>query len=440
MEQTQTKDTDIRKLVLLSILIIIMLAALGQGCREKCVGPTMTVWEPVFAQRSEIMKTADLIEPQPIEAPGKIYFKDKYLFLNEVDKGIHVINNINPRHPKVIGFIDLPGNKDLAAKGNYLYADNYLDLVVLDITDKTNIVEINRIEEVFDAYYWYDEELGLMIDQIESEVEYQDCEGNYIDQPHTYWGWGWGRGFAEDASIALTSSNSSSSGAGIGGSLARFTIASDFLYTVNDWRMKIFDIAIGDSPIEGEDVDLGWGIETIFPYQDKLFLGARSGMHIYDNTNPAIPEYVSTYEHINTCDPVVVQDDYAYVTLRNGTECQTFTNQLDVINVADAANPSLVATFDMQNPHGLGIDGECLFISEGEYGLKLFNAANPLTIGDNLIYHHEDVHALDVIPLDNILMMIGHDGLHQYIYDCNDQLQWISSIHFDITSGPNGRD
>ncbi|MFY0626944.1 MAG: hypothetical protein JXR07_11650 [Reichenbachiella sp.] len=434
---SETKDTDFRKIIFLSILIIIMLSILAQGCDEKCVGPTITVYEPVFATRNEVMSTADFIGPAPIEMPGKIYFKDNYLFLNEYDKGIHVIDNTNPIHPEVIGFIDIPGNKDLAAKGNYLYADNYLDLVVFDITEKKNIFETNRIENVFDQYYWYDESQGgIMIDQIATEVEYQDCEGNYLDIPYGhYGGWGW---FAEDAlgspSRLVNTANSSTSGAGIGGSLARFTITDDFLYTVNEWRMKIFNIGIGDSPVEGENVDLGWGIETIFPYDDKLFLGARSGMHIYDNSTPSLPQYVSTYAHINTCDPVVVQGDYAYVTLRSGTECETFTNQLDVIDVSDVSSPSLVSTFEMENPHGLGIDGDCLFISEGAYGLKLFNASDPLTIGNSLIHHHTDVHALDVIPLNNILMMIGEDGLHQYVYDCNDQLQLISSIYFSTTT------
>ena len=153
-------------------------------------------------------------------------------------------------------------------------------------------------------------------------------------------------------------------------------------------------------------------------------------MHIYDKTDPAKPVYVSTFEHINTCDPVVVQDDLAYVTLRSGTECQTFTNQLDVIDISDVSKPELLVSYDMDNPHGLGINGTCLFIAEGEFGLKVFNATDPMAIDDNLIAHHDDVHALDVIPLDDVLFMIGNDGLHQYEYDCNGVLQYLSSVAF----------
>ena len=37
---------------------------------------------------------------------------------------------------------------------------------------------------------------------------------------------------------------------------------------------------------------------------------------------------------MTSCDPVVVQGDYAFVTLRGGTECQGFSNQLDIIDIS----------------------------------------------------------------------------------------------------------
>ncbi|MEP1782477.1 hypothetical protein [Reichenbachiella sp.] len=422
---TQLKNQKIvmGKLIASSLLFLLMLSILAQGCKEACETQMITYYEPIYAPKSEVLKDAEFESARPIENPGKIYYKDEYLFINEIEKGIHVIDNRDRSNPKEVGFINLPGNKDLAAKGNFLYADNYGDLVVLDISDKARIQQVNRIENVFDAYYAYNETHGLLIayEEVQEEVEV-DC-GNGSIMPHYY----------NDmlyASSAEISNSSSGGSTGIGGSLARFTITNDYLYTVNDYRLKLFDITITDSPVEGNSVDLGWGIETIFPYGDKLFFGARSGMHIYDNSNPSEPVFVSTYAHVNTCDPVVVQGDLAYVTLRNGTECETFTNQLDVIDISDVTNPELLISHDMQNPHGLGINGDCLFIAEGDHGLKVFNAADPLLIGDRLTAHHENVHALDVIPLDDVLFMIGNDGLHQYSYDCQNVFNYLSTISF----------
>ena len=207
--------------------------------------------------------------------------------------------------------------------------------------------------------------------------------------------------------------------------MARFAIAQNHLYVVDEWQMYVLDIANRFSPVQGNTVPLSWGIETIFPYRDNLFLGAVDGMHIFDVSNPGSPSFLSTYRHINSCDPVVVQDDLAYVTLRSGTECDGFTNQLDIVNISDLTNPSLEITYPMINPHGLGIDGGDLFICEGTSGLKHFNAQDIYNL--DLQEHFEGFHALDVIPFNNLLMLIGEDGFYQYSY-ANGELNLLSHI------------
>ncbi len=415
------------KLSVLVLLLLFFLTLLGTGCKEDdCPNQLVAYYDPVYAPMEQVRVTAAYENPREIENPGKIYYKDGFVYINEVDKGIHVIDNRDLKNPTAIGFVNLPGNKDLAARGDYLYADNYMDLVVLNIADQSAISEHARVQDVFDSYYYSHPTLGVMIDveMREEEIEI-DCEGG---QPAVGWFWGGG----EDALAFANNSSGDFSGVttGVGGSLARFTIVDQYLYTINEWRMKLFDISDLASPQEGNTVDLGWGIETIFPYKDKLFLGARNGMHIYDNSNPELPSYISTYSHINTCDPVVVQDDYAYVTLRSGTGCDNFTNQLDVIDISNVQQPTLVKTYPMKNPHGLGINGKCLFVAEGDYGLKVFDASDVQKIDENKIAHHKDVHALDVIPLDEVVFMIGNDGLHQYQYDCEKEFKYLSTIYF----------
>ena len=143
--------------------------------------------------------------------------------------------------------------------------------------------------------------------------------------------------------------------------------------------------------------------------------------------NKESPEWVSTYEHMTSCDPVVVQGDYAFVTLRGGTECQGFSNQLDIIDISDLVRPELFKTYSMINPHGLGVDDNCLFITEGEYGLKMFDISNLENI--ELIKHFEDISSIDVIPFMDVLMVIGSDGFHQYNYDCElGEIEYISTI------------
>ncbi|MCC6722951.1 MAG: hypothetical protein IT258_00475, partial [Saprospiraceae bacterium] len=178
-------------------------------------------------------------------------------------------------------------------------------------------------------------------------------------------------------------------------------------------------------------LNLGWGIETIFPYQNTLFIGSNSGMFIFDNSNPALPKQLSVFAHVTACDPVFVKDNYAYVTLRSGNECQGFSNQLDLIDITNFASPTLVKSFAMQNPHGLSIAGDNLFLCEGEFGLKTFSIADPLHLDEHLLDRETNLNAIDAISLNEqskLLMVIGEDGLYQYNFDDPSDLKLLSKI------------
>ena len=100
---------------------------------------TYTYYKPVYKTTAEVRANIKSNAPKAIEKPGKIYIRGSYIFLNDLDKGIHVIDNSNPAQPKNISFIDIPGSVDLAVKGNTLYADFFTDLVAIDISNPHNV-------------------------------------------------------------------------------------------------------------------------------------------------------------------------------------------------------------------------------------------------------------------------------------------------------------
>ena len=218
------------------------------------------------------------------------------------------------------------------------------------------------------------------------------------------------------------------SGPGVGGSLARFTLSGDHLYMLDGGDLQTVDVTAEANPQAIRKDFIAWDIETIFPYKENLFIGSSSGMHIMDISSPESPAMVSTYQHVQSCDPVVVDDKYAYVTLRSGTTCQGFTNQLEVINIENLSSPQLLYTYPMTNPHGLGIDNETLFICDGDDGLKAFDARDVSKISANMLAHYKDINATDVIPLGNVLLMIGEDGIFQYDYTDPSKMALLSHI------------
>jgi len=229
-------------------------------------------------------------------------------------------------------------------------------------------------------------------------------------------------------SNASSSGGVSSSGVGFGGSMARIGIKDKVLYLLDNSNLRIFDITTKSTPGLLANINAGWGIETLFLTDKNMFMGTTTGMIIWDIKNPQAPVRLSTYNHLRSCDPVIVDDTLAYVTLRTGTNCGGSVNALDVVNIKNLSSPKVVWSYPMVNPHGLGKDGDLLFICDGTAGLKVYNASDPKTITSNLIYSYPNIKAYDVIPIGTVLVLISDEGLFQYSYSNIQNISLLSTI------------
>jgi hypothetical protein len=412
---------------ILSFVVAVMLVLPTACVKDRCEQQhTYTYYEPVYKTKADVRANIKSNAPREISTPGKIYIKGDYIFLNEVDRGIHVINNSNPAQPQRIAFIDIPGNVDLAVKGNILYADLYTDLVAIDITDPSSAKLTKVVEGVFPYRYWGGGFAGPASDMVVAEwVKRDTTVMQGCDQPN----WWSGRGdlfFAGLNSAASPSSPASSSPIGTGGSMARFTIMNDRLYTVSYSDLDVFNITNTRDPYHTGTINLGWNIETIYPFRDKLFIGSQSGMFIYHVVNPDAPAAAGKFEHVRSCDPVVADEHYAYVTLRSGTACQGFTNQLEIVRLNAITDPVLQKTYPMENPHGLSKDGNTLFICDGAAGLKIYDAANVMDL--KKIGEIKDIDTYDVIAFNKIALVVARDGLYQYNYTDPHDIRLLSKI------------
>ncbi|MGE5348880.1 MAG: LVIVD repeat-containing protein [Actinomycetota bacterium] len=419
-----------KKLIKSAALLILMMAALS-ACGDRTTElityeANVPVYMPFDEFRASFLKSS----PIDISHPGKMYFKDGYLFVNEYGKGIHIIDNSNPANPVKVAFYEIMGNVDMAIKGNILFADSYIDLLAIDITDINNPVEIDRIENVFpeivpegDLWYPYamvDKSKGVIVDWEVKKIteKLEDYQyGGVIFRG--------GMDFVMNAEAGVKWTG----GSGTGGSMARFMLNEDYLYVIAvPVRLKTVDIK---TPAEMEvidSIDVPRNMETLFRLEENLFVGTTTGMLIFDLVNPKKPVQISSYDHITACDPVVVDGQYAYVTLRTGNMCNNGQNLLEVIDISSIKNPYLVKSYPMFNPHGLGTDGDLLFICDGSAGLKIYDKSDPLAIITNQVAYYPDFDTYDVIPMNGILMLVGDGGIYQYDYSDPEKIVQISHI------------
>jgi hypothetical protein len=401
-----------KRLLFSLTLFCLLFSAIGclkDQCSER---RTFVRFDPVYRSSEQLDAPLSVEAPRALRSPGIVYVYKDLILVNEFRKGIHIIDNTDPENPFIKTFIDLEGNEHFAVSHDQIQANKFNTLVTIDISDPENPTEMSRIKEAFDPIYEHPGRGFLVYYRETDQTVTLDCSEPNFNSLR------WSEQTGGPIFIRFDALNANASGvdqgnAGVGGSTARFTIVGDYLYAVSEFDLKVFSLKEPARPVHISEINIGWGIETIYPFKDKLFIGSNSGMFVYDISDPARPHYVSSFEHARACDPVISDGNTAYVTLRDGTTCEGFNNQLDVIDVTNMSAPYLVKTYQMDHPIGLVKYNNTLYICEDEGGVKVLDATDRENIKE--IHRMKEWHAYDIIALSKgRLLVIGNDGLVQW--------------------------
>lgn len=403
------------------------------SCHEDSGTITVTYQEatPVYGDLEEIRNLTLNVAPQEIDNPGKIYITNDIILIGEETEGVHVMDNTDPSSPQAINFINIPGTREFFVKDNFLYAESYYDVVKLDITNPRDVKLVSRAENIF-AEPWLDDSnqalLGFEFNEVTREVEeHSDLWREVYNYDYVYFDFA--RNIipqsAVPASFAGNSNNTS-------GTVNRITAYKDHVYIVGRFDMHVLS---NYNQIELVNTVSGIGneMETIFPLNDKLFIGSRASMEIYDISDPATPVHDYFFAHATSCDPVLATDEAAYISLRTAefSPCPGNTNAVVVLNIANLENPQQVGEIEMRSPYGMALIGDKLYVGEGEQGLSIFDASDRHNI--ILEKYVSDIQAFDVIEhptRQDVVLIAGPNGLDQYSKDNSLSFQIESRIQF----------
>jgi len=225
--------------------------------------------------------------------------------------------------------------------------------------------------------------------------------------------------------------NNGQSTVGQGGSLARFTIVGNYLYTVDGEYLSVFDIGNGNNPVYKNKIQVGFNIEAVFPFNGKLFIASNNAMYIYSISNPSNPVQESQVQHLTGCDPIVANDSVAYLTIHGGNRCGSTINQLQVYDVRNIAYPIFQTSITMSNPMGLGMKGNRLYVCDNGTGLRILDISNPYEPVQHSILTGEsfvDVIILDLPSMQTILMAMLTDGVAYYDITDPNQIIKLSTV------------
>lgn len=384
----------------------------------------VTYVTPVYQTASAIAEQVTVEDPKEQTSLGKIITYQNYVFINEPMEGVHIVDNSDPSSPTNLSFLSVPGNLDISIIDDYLYVDMFSSLAVFDISDLSSpkFIEDYTVEDVFDYdQFWnFPVEVWEDTDTYVEFREYPDInEGIVTDwevetirekrnndyQFYTLEDTSIGRNFnSEDGGGVRQTSTA--------GSMTRFLPVDNYLYTINTNELVLFQIDSNYQPRPWIKKNTETQAETLFQLNDMLFIGSVNGMLIYYISDASDPDYINRIEHMRSCDPVVADSNYAYVTLRGGTNCFTDINELQVIDIQDPLELSVIARKDMFNPHGLGVHSNHLIICDGPAGVKVVDISDA---DDPKIVNSDPISfAYDVIIDYPSALVVGENDLYQY--------------------------
>ena len=415
----------------LSFLQLFLFSLLFSSCslfeKEEIVEEDLvdvTYFVPVYETTDQLAQKVSIDPPKDYAEAGKIVTYQQYIFINKPQEGIHVVDNSDPANPQNLHFISIPGSLDMSIIDDHLYSDMYSALVVFDISSITEpqLIEDFTVEDVFyynpyitldvvintteigqyTRYEPIDNSLGI-VTSWRTEVRQEPLE----DQELRYL-------MLESADVSTTATTE---GANFGevstaGSMTRFLPIDRYLYTINFNELVLFSIAEDYRPSRFARLDTGTQAETLFQLNDLLFVGSTTGMLMYDVASPSNPDYINSINHFRSCDPVVADTDYAYVTLRGGTNCFTETNELQIIAISDPQNLEVVSRQVMFNPHGLAIHEDFLIVCDGGAGLKVLNVED--RVNPEVVTTESIPFAYDIIVDYPNAVVVGEGVIYQY--------------------------
>jgi hypothetical protein len=421
-------------------LLCLLAVFCATSCRDKFTEEqNMNV--PVYLSYETLRSSVRPAGARELVNPGKIYFKDSYILIVEYQQGVHLIDISSPSQPQNKVFIEVPGCTDIAVKDHSLYVDSYVDLVVIDLSNPAAPQESGRLTSVLPytlplpenkelPYSDIDEKKGVVIDW-EVKREKRKLEMETERRYYTYYPDKTAYLHNGLSSFATTASSSTAAASSFGksGSMARFGLYDDYLYIADNSQLYLINVYDTDEPFLSGKYGAG-SVETLFIYDGHLFFGTPTGMIVYSLEVPSAPQHKGNFWHVNSCDPVVIQDGYAYITLRGGTDCSnSTTNRLDVVECSDDYTEyTLVDSHTLTEPYGLGIDNNILFICDGKAGLKVYDVTEKRNIYKHLVASFPEIQTYDVIPVNGYLFMIGNDGFYLYDYSDIQNIRQIGHI------------
>lgn len=132
--------------ILLSSMILLLM------CSFSMDNGYYTGWgdTPILMERAVFEGAVQTMPARELEKTSRISLLGNLIYIVELHRGVHVIDNTDPKNPNVdFHFINIPGCVDMSIKDTIMYARSAEDLVAIDISNISDVKVMSRVRETF---------------------------------------------------------------------------------------------------------------------------------------------------------------------------------------------------------------------------------------------------------------------------------------------------
>lgn len=335
----------------------------------------MDGYVPIYSTDASL-KQISFQPPRKTVNGGKLFTAGTNVLQEEMDSGLHIISYQDPAHPVKTGFLRIPGFEVAAIEGDYLYANNYNDLIAIPLKALSANMTVGRVASVWtqqnyptapDASYFEcaDPSKGIVVGWRRTKIKDPKCRVR-------------SRGYDGPPQPILNTRDNPG------------LVASDGkLYLVNPESLAVYSLSSPGQPVilKTQNV-LGSRVDTIFPLNKELAVMSTGALDLYDTADISSSHYY--YYNVSYCLKLMAIGDTAYGITDRRCGSAPYLTQYSLRK--DTNTLVELSRLSIPVPNAFAAAGRYIYIAE-ESGFTIVDVTRktPEIAGDVNSYNYSDV-------------------------------------------------
>ncbi len=295
---------------------------------------------------------------------GKLFTAGTNVLQEEADSGLHIISYQDPAHPIKTGFLRIPGFQVAAIEGDYLYANNYNDLIIISLKALSTNMTVGRIADVWkqldyprEAHAYFecvDPAKGVVVGWRRAKIKNPQCRRQQL--------------ISDDGRDSENTRNN-----------AGLVVSNGKLYLVNLEFVTMYSLASPMQPvITGARNVTGKLVDSIFLFKGSLAVTLYNGfLDLYDTAGLDDAGY---YNGASECEKYFSVGDTAAYAIPNRYQCNTMGPYLTQYELRRDTNAIIKSgELEVGMAGNLVQAGQYLYIAS-DVGLVTVNIAGPTPV------------------------------------------------------------